>query len=301
MVGPARRREAVRHLQNQLQMSERRACQVVGQARSTHRYEPREEAEELRLRDELRRLSRERPRAGYRSAARCLRRAGWRVNDKRVQRIWREEGLRVVRRTRKRRRLGWTENGSQRLQASRPNGVWSYDFIEDRTADGRRLKILVVVDEYTRECLALEPGRRLGSEAVIGVLERLVAERGAPGHLRSDNGPEFVAKAVQRWLTARGVQTLYIAPGSPWENAYCESFNSRFRDEFLNLEIFTSVLEAKVLSAGWRRDYNEARPHSALGDQTPAEFASRWRAPVGATPLPPHASATNPEPQPNLS
>jgi len=301
MVGPKRKREAVRHLQQALSVSERRACQITGQARSTQRYRPQDDLEESRLREELRRISRERPRAGYRVAGRCLRRAGWRVNDKRVQRIWREEGLRVPRRTRKRRRLGQTENGSQRLQASGPNGVWSYDFIEDRTADGRRLKILVVVDEYTRECLALEMGRRLGSEAVIGVLRRLVAERGTPGHLRSDNGPEFVAKAVQRWVAAKGIQTLYITPGSPWENAYCESFNSRFRDEFLNLEVFTSVLEAKVLCAEWRRDYNEARPHSALGDQAPAEFASRWRATVGATPLPSLASAISPEPQPNLS
>ncbi len=291
MVGPARKREAVCHLRQALRVSERRACQITGQARSTQRYRAKAGTEEARLREELRRISRERPRAGYRAAGRCLRRAGWRVNDKRIQRIWREEGLRVARRTRKRRRLGWTENGSQRLQASRPNGVWSYDFIEDRTADGRRLKILVVVDEYTRECLALEVGRRLGSEAVVAVLERLVGERGAPGHVRSDNGPEFVAKVVQCWVAARGIQTLYISPGSPWENAYCESFNSRFRDEFLNLEVFTSVLEAKVLSAWWRRDYNEARPHSALGDQTPAEFAARWRAPVGATPLPAHASA----------
>jgi putative transposase len=301
MVGPARKREAVRHLQGSLEMSERRACGVVGQSRSTQRYAPRKDSEESRLREELRRISRERPRAGYRMAARCLRRVGWRVNDKRVQRLWREEGLRVPQRTHKRRRLGAQCQGSQRLRARRPNEVWSYDFIQDRTVDGRRLKILVVVDEYTRECLALEVGRKLTAGDVIKVLARLIGERGAPVHLRSDNGPEFLAHAVRQWLSVRGIGTLFIEPGSPWENAYCESFNSRLRDEFLNRELFTSELEARVLSAEWRRDYNEARPHSALDDHTPAEFAARWRATVGATPLPSLASATNPKPQEILS
>lgn len=301
MVGPTRKREAVRHLQGSLQMSERRACRVVGQSRSTQRYEPREGSEERRLREELRRISCQRPRAGYRMAARCLRRAGWRINDKRVQRLWREEGLRVPQRTHKRRRLGLKCHGSQRLRASRPNEVWSYDFIQDRTMDGRRLKILVVVDEFTRECLALEIGRKLTAADVIRVLGRLIGERGVPLHLRSDNGPEFLAHEVRHWLSVRGIGTLFIEPGSPWENAYCESFNSRLRDEFLNRELFTSELEARVLSAEWRRDYNELRPHSALGDQTPSEFAARWRAMVGAPPLPPLASANNPEPQPILS
>jgi transposase InsO family protein len=185
--------------------------------------------------------------------------------------------------------------------------VWAYDFIQDQTADGRRLKILCVVDEYTRECLALLVARRIRADEVIGQLELLVKRHGAPKHLRSDNGPEFVAKAVRVWLEKAGIGTLYIEPGSPWENAYCESFNSRLRDELLNRELFVSVQEAQVLSAEWRRDYNDARPHSALGDQTPAEFASRWRAPVGATPLPARASAkpgtteTQPKHQPILS
>ena len=301
MVGPTRKREAVCHLQRELEMSERRACLVVGESRSTQRYEPRADVEEDRLRHELRQISRERPRAGYRMAARCLRRTGWRVNDKRVHRLWREEGLRVPQRSHKRRRLGGADHGSQRLRASRPNEVWSYDFIQDRTMDGRRLKILVVVDEHTRECLALELGRRLSADDVKAVLARLVAERGAPVYLRSDNGPEFVAAVVRKWLSSRGVGTLYITPGSPWENAYCESFNSRLRDEFLNRELFTSELEAKVLSAQWRRAYNEMRPHSALGDQTPSEFARRWRATGGAKRLPSLASAENPETQTILS
>jgi transposase InsO family protein len=174
--------------------------------------------------------------------------------------------------------MGNSEQGSQRLRAEHPNHVWSYDFVQDRTRDGRRLKMLCVVDEYTRECLAIHVARRIEAAQVMEVMECLVALRG--------------------WLERSGVRTLYITPGSPWENAYCESFNSRLRDEFLNREEFASEMEAKVLSAEWRRDYNEARPHSALGDQTPAEFAKRCRATVGATPLPSHDSA---QPQPNLS
>lgn len=296
MVGPARKRDAVRHLRQSLEMSERRACSVVGQARSTQRYTPQDDPEDRRLRAELREVSLKRPRAGYRMAARCLRRAGWRINDKRVQRLWREEGLRVPRRQRKKRRMGCSAEGSQRLRAQGANHVWSYDFVQDRTHDGRRLKMLCVVDEYTRECLLILVSRRITALDVILALERLIAERGVPGHLRSDNGPEFIARALREWLAKSGIRTLYITPGSPWENAYCESFNSRFRDEFLNREEFVSELEAKVLSAEWRLDYNESRPHSALGDQTPAEFAQRCRAAVGATPLPSHDSANNPKP-----
>ena len=162
------------------------------------------------------------------------------------------------------------------------------------------MKILCVVDEHTRECLAIHVARRIRAEEVVEVLAGVIRKRGAPEHLRSDNGPEFIARALRGWLTQQGVKTLYITPGSPWENAYCESFNSRLRDEFLDREEFATELEAKVLSAEWRLDYNEARPHSALGDQTPAEFAARCRVPVGATPLPPHDSV-NPEPKPNLS
>lgn len=301
MVGPARKREAVVHLRRELELSERRACKVVGQGRSTQRYAAVPDAGEERLRGALRQLSGERPRAGYRTVAQCLRNSGWEVSDKRVQRLWREEGLRVPRRQRKRRRLGTSEQGSQRLRAQRANQVWSYDFVQDRTRNGRRLKMLCVVDEYTRECLEIWVARRITAMDVVGVMEGLIAQRGAPEHLRSDNGPEFIARALRDWLERTGIQALYITPGSPWENAYCESFNSRFRDEFLNREEFTSELEAKVLSAEWRRDYNEMRPHSALGGQTPAGFGARCRASVGATPLPAHDSAHPPQPQPNLS
>lgn len=291
MVGPARKRTAVGHLQRELELSQRRACKVVGQPRATQRHLPKPDGEEARLRERLNQFSQARPRAGYRTVCGQLRQEGLRVNPKRVQRLWREEGLQVPRRQSKKRRLGTSGNGSQRRVAAKPNQVWSYDFVSDQTSDGRRLKFLCVVDEFTRECLALEVGRRFRAQEVIAVLVGLIALRGAPEHLRSDNGPEFVAQAVQAWLKDHTIGALYIAPGSPWENAYVESFNSRLRDEHLNREEFTSLLEAQVLSAAWRRDYNQARPHSALEYLAPAVFAARWRASVGASPLPAHASA----------
>ena len=296
MVGPARKREAVAHLVEECDASQRRACKVVRQPRSTNRYAPKRSDEEDRLKRRIKEISDAEPRWGYRTAASQLRRESWRINDKRVQRLWREEGLKVPQRQRKRRRLGKSANSSQRQRASEPRQVWSYDFVMDQTSDGRRLKLLCVVDEYTRECLAIHVARNISALEVIAVLEGIVKERGAPKHLRSDNGPEFIAGAVRRWLESQGIATLYIEPGSPWENAYCESFNGRLRDGLLNREEFASELETKVLSAEWRRNYNERRPHSALGDLTPAEFAARWRAPVGATPLTTHASAENQKP-----
>ena len=291
MVGPARKRAAVGHLQRELELSQRRACKVVGQPRATQRRASQPDTEEARLRAWLNAFSRQRPRAGYRTACGQLRQEGLRVNPKRVQRLGREEGLKVPRQQCKKRRLGTSANGSQRRVATRPNEVWSYDFVSDQTTDGRRLKFLCVVDEFTRECLALEVRRSFRAPEVLAVLAGLIAQRGSPAYLRSDNGPEFVALAVQAWLKAHAVGPLYIAPGSPWENAYVESFNSRLRDEHLNREAFASLLEAHVLAAGWRRDYNEARPHSALAYLAPAVFAARWRAPVGAPPLPAPASA----------
>jgi len=293
VVGPARKKEAVAHLVSACAASQRRACKVVRQPRSTQRYEPKESSEEERLRKWLNDFSQREPRAGYRTAAKHLRREGWEISDKRVQRLWREEGLKVPQKQRKKRRLGRSENGSQRQRASAPNEVWSYDFVMDRTSDGRRLKFLCVVDEFTRECLAIEVARRITALGVVAVLAALVKERGAPKHMRSDNGPEFIAGAVRRWLESQGIAALYIEPGSPWENAYCESFNSRLRDGLLNREEFASALEAKVLTAEWRRNYNERRPHSALGDLTPAEYAARWRAALVG--LAPHASANTQE------
>jgi putative transposase len=222
-------------------------------------------------------LSRENPRYGYRRVWAMLRREGWPVNKKRVHRLWREEGLKVPQKQRKRRRLlleGSSENGCKRRRAEHKDHVWSYDFVMDRTQDGKRLKILPVVDEYTRECLAIEVERSITAEEVVAILARLFEERGEPSYLRSDNGPEFVAAAAKHWLEASGVRTLYIEPGSPWENAYGESFNGRFGDELLKREEFGSLLEAKVLVEEYRQHYNGRRPHSALGYRTPSEFAA---------------------------
>lgn len=275
MVSPARKREAVTHLEEVLKVSERRACGVIVQPRSTQRYCGKRRGKDAALAAELRRISAEHPRAGYRMAAALLRRAGMEVNDKRVQRLWRQEGLRVPRKQRKRARLGKSDNGTQRLKAERVNHVWSYDFVFDQTEDGRRLKWLPICDEFTRELVALEVERRMEAKDVIRILDAAVEERGgAPEFIRSDNGPEFVALAVQAWIEKRGFKTLYIKPGAPWQNAYSESFNSRFRDEFLNRELFGSLLEAKVLGKDYRRKHTRERPHSSLDYQTPAEYAA---------------------------
>lgn len=193
------------------------------------------------------------------------------MNKKRVQRLWRNEGLKVPQRTRKRRRLGTSENGLPRRQASRPHEVWAVDFVMDMTEDGRRLKILSVIDEASRYCLSTCVERSMTARDVMAELERLMTIHGAPGFVRSDNGPEFVAEAVRSYLAASGVETLFIEPGSPWQNGYSESFNARFRDEFLNLEVFTSLVEAQVLTHRWREEYNEQRPHGALSYRTPRE------------------------------
>jgi transposase InsO family protein len=199
-----------------------------------------------------------------------LREEGFRVNHKRVERLWRQEGLKVPARQPKRKRL-WLNDGScVRLRPAGRNHVWSYDFLVTQTSDGRPLRLLTVLDEFTRECLAIDVGRRMTSDDVLGRLTQLFALRGAPAYLRSDNGPEFTARAVREWLERVGVQTLYIEPGSPWENGYIESFNGRLRDELLNREVFDTVLEARVLCERWRRHYNTVRPHSALGYRPPA-------------------------------
>lgn len=212
-------------------------------------------------------------RYGYRRIAALLRAEGYRVNNKRVRRLWRREGLKIPRRGKKRRRLRHDGNGCTRRRATRPNEVWSYDFVFDQTADGRRLKILPIVDEYTRECVAMLVGRRLTARDVVKAVGKAARERGMPQHLRSDNGPEFIAREVREWLAQEKTETLYIEPGSPWENAYSESFNSRLRDELLNLELFSSEKEAVVILEQWRRAYNEERPHSSLGYVAPAVFA----------------------------
>ena len=261
------------HVQGKLGVTERRACRVLGQSRATQRRVLRIAADEPSLVRRIVELATEYGRYGYRRITALLRREGWRVNTKRVARIWREQGLKVPRRQPKRGRL-WLNDGScVRRRAERPNHVWSYDFVFDRTHDGRSLRMLVVVDEYTRECLAIYVGRRFRSEAVLETLSELFVERGTPAYIRSDNGPEFTAAAVREWLKRLGIGTLFIEPGSPWENGYVESFNGKLRDELLNGEIFYTLLEAQVLIERWRQEYNRIRPHSALGYRPPAPEA----------------------------
>jgi len=257
-----------------LSVSERRTCRVVEQVRSTQRYQARTRDDEGQLVAAMLKLVGAHPRYGYRRVWALLRTEGWRVNRKRIWRLWKKEGLKVPSRQHKKRRMGSSGNGIVRRRASGMNDVWAWDFVYDRTEDGRSLKWLSVVDEYTRECLALEVGRKMRSGEVIDTLIELVSVRGVPGHVRSDNGPEFVAEAIRAWLEVAKVKTLYIEPGSPWENGYAESFNGKLRDELLNVELFTSLNEARVLGVNWRLDYNHRRPHSALDYQTPAAFAA---------------------------
>jgi len=252
-------------------VSERRVCRVLGQHRSTQRRTPSGRDDEERLTAYIVELARQYGRYGYRKIAELLRStAGWVVNDKRVERIWRREGLKVPAKQPKRGRL-WLNDGSCiRLRAERPNHVWSYDFVEDRTHEGRKYRMLNIVDEFTHECLAIRIARKLKSTDVIDVLSDLFILRGVPGHVRSDNGPEFVAKAVQEWIAAVGAKTAYIAPGSPWENGFIESFNARLRDELLDGELFYSLKEARIVIESWRRHYNTVRPHESLGYKPPA-------------------------------
>ena len=254
-------------------VSERRLCRVLGQHRSTQRKAPRGADDEAALTEDIIALARQYGRYGYRRVTALLRDAGWHVNRKRVERIWRREGLKVPQRQPKRGRL-WLNDGSCiRLRPEYPGHVWSYDFVEGRTHDGRKYRILSIIDEASRECLALPVARKLKSDDVLAALAELFVTRGPPAHIRSDNGPEFIATAVQQWLAQIGVKTLYITPGSPWENGYCESFNGSLRDELLNGEIFYSLAEARILIEAWRRHYNTVRPHSSLGYRPPAPEA----------------------------
>jgi len=212
-------------------------------------------------------------RYGYRRITAMLKQEGWKVNHKRVERIWRREGLKVPKKQPKRSRL-WLNDGSCiRLRPEHKDHVWSYDFVMARTADGRAFRILTMIDEYTRECLAMLVNRRITSRDVIDQLFQLFVLRGIPEHIRSDNGPEFTARGIRRWLARIGVKTLFIERGSPWENGYVESFNGKLRDELLNREIFTTLTEARVLIEEWRREYNGVRPHSSLGYRPPAPEA----------------------------
>lgn len=247
-----------------LSVSERRACAVLGQPRSTQRYAPEADEEEQRLVQAMLALVRLHPRYGYRRITALLQQDGWNTNRKRVYRLRVAEGLKVPRKQRKKRALGASSSGCVLRRAAHKDHVWTWDFIFDRTANGRSIKILSIVDEHTRECLALEVSRKLKATEVIDVLADLFAVRGMPKCIRSDNGPEFISQAIRRWLSQAGVELLYIAPGLPWENGFVESFHSRFRDELLNVEVFDSVQAAQRLAAAWRNDYNHCAPHDNL-------------------------------------
>ena len=246
---------------------------MLGQARKTQHRTPRITDEKERLRARIIELATQYGRYGYRRITAMLRREGWVVNHKRVERIWRQEGLKVPKKQPKRKRL-WLNDGSCiRLRPQHKDHVWSYDFVMAWTSNGKAFRILVIIDEYTRECLTMLVARRITSRDIIEQLYELFLLRGVPEHIRSDNGPEFTAKAVRRWLNRVGVQTLFIEPGSPWENGYIESFNSKLRDELLNGEVFTTMTEARILIEQWRREYNNFRPHSALGYRPPVPEA----------------------------
>jgi len=257
-------------MQERLSVSERRACIVLGQHRSTQRRPPTRPNDEAALTANIIALAKQYGRYGYRRITALLRTGGWAVNKKRVERIWRREGLKVPTKQPKRGRL-WLNDGSCiRLRPERRNHVWAYDFVEDRTHDGRKFRMLCIVDEFTRESLAIRVARKLKALDVLDTLSDLFILRGIPAHIRSDNGPEFVSAAVRDWVAAVGAQTAYIEPGSPWENGYVESFNGKLRDELLNGEIFYSLKEAQIMIETWRRHYNAVRPHSSLGYRPPA-------------------------------
>ena len=264
----------VLQVSHKLAVSERRACKVLEQARATQRRSLSPPSDEKQLTDDIVALATRYGRYGYRRITALLNNEqGWSVNHKRVERIWRGEGLKVPKKQPKRRRL-WLNDGSCiRLRPQHQDHVWSYDFMIDRTANGRAFKILNIIDEYTRECLVMLVARKIKNQDVIDLLFNLFIFRGIPEHIRSDNGPEFTAKAVRKWLNRLGVKTLFIEPGSPWENGYVESFNGKLRDEILKREIFMTLEEAKVLIEQWRREYNQVRPHSSLGYQPPAPGA----------------------------
>jgi transposase InsO family protein len=282
MVSPSARRRAADHVQQPLSVSQRRACRALKQARSTQRYQPQRSDREQQLLAWLRAFAVRHPRYGYRRAYVTLRADGWQVNRKCIERLWRIEGLRVPARRQKRSRRA--SGTAQRLSAEHRNHVWRYDFASDRTSDGRQFRLLTVIDEYMRESPAIEVRRSMTASDVVAVLERLVAERGAPVYVRSDNGPEFVAGLIKQWLSGRGIATLYIDPGSPWQNGYIESFNGKLRDELLSTEEFATLAEATVLVEAYRQEYNYRRPHSALKNPPPAVFAGHVQ-PVNSTSL----------------
>jgi transposase InsO family protein len=263
----------VQEAQETFQVSERRVCRALGQPRSTQKYVSRKPNDEDSLTLRVVELASQYGRYGYRRITALLHNEGWKVNHKRVERLWRQEGLKVPAKQPKRGRLWLNDGPCLRLKPEFPNHVWSYDFMLERTHDGQAFRILNVIDEYTRECLAVKVKRHLDHEDVQECLTELFCSRGVPVHLRSDNGPEFIANALREWLNNLSVRPLFIEPGSPWENGYIESFNGKMRDELLNREIFYTLKEAQILIARWREEYNHFRPHSSLGYRPPAPQA----------------------------
>jgi len=255
-------------------VSEREACRALKTNRGSHRRPKKVAGDEAELTGDIIRLATQYGRYGYKKVTALLKVEGWPVNHKRVERIWRQEGLRVPERHKKRGRLYLNDGSCIRLRPCWPNHVWSYDFVFARLMDGTKIRFLTVIDEYTRECLALHVDYSLKSDDVMEVLTGLFIQRGIPNHIRSDNGSEFTAPAIRLWLEQRiGVKPLYISPGSPWENGYNESFNGKFRKEFLDLEVFYTLKEAQVLTGQWRYLYNHIRPHISLGYKPPAPLA----------------------------
>jgi len=275
VVSPSARRRAARYLVEGKKCSVNGACRALRLAKSTFYRKVSASRWARRLERRIQTLSRKHPTYGYRIVTELLRAEGWRVNRKRVQRVRRREELQVVKRVRKTKRK--QDSGSQRVRAEKPNQVWSYDFVHDRLENGSGLKLLTVLDECTRECMGILVERSITAAGVIGFLGVLMKKRGQPEHVRSDNGPEFVAEALKGWLERGGIRTEYIEPGSPWENGHVESFHGKLRAGCLNREIFGNLLEAKVLVEQWRREYNEKRPHSALGYQTPKAYARQFK------------------------
>ena len=277
-MSPQAKRNAVNHLVTERDYSQRGACQLVGISRSSARYQPVPKPEDLVLREQVRQLAQQHPGYGYRRIAVILQREGSQVNHKRVQRIWQAEGLQLPRRKPRKRRCG--PRGEVIHKAQYQNHVWSYDFLEEHTVRGKRLRILAIIDEFTRECLALLVDRSITSNEVVDLLDWLFLIYGKPEFLRSDNGPEMIAHKVQDWLAEQGCQTIYTSPGSPWENAYIESFIGKFRKECVDRYLFYTMNEARSIIEDWRNEYNQYRPHSALGYLSPSAFAAQQPLPL---------------------
>jgi putative transposase len=265
----------VQTLRLKFSVSERRACSVLDQPRSSQRYVGHPKDEDSRLTKKILALVRQRPRFGYRRIAVLLRRDGEVINDKRMYRLWKAAGLKVPRKRREKRHCGEKRNACHIFPASFTNDVWTWDFVHSSTVDGRTIRFLNIVDEYTRVCLSIKAGRSISSEDAIDTLAELFSMRGVPKRIRCDNGPEFISTAIKNWLKTLGVEVLYIEPGAPWQNGVCESFNSKLRDEYLHQTELLGEADARLKARAWREDFNDNRPHSSLGYKTPSEFERR--------------------------